>query len=119
MMLTSATFSAPHIKGGKVRALGIAGTQRMPSLTDVPDIRGAGLSRIQVVDWKAVAGPKGMPPDVVASLNKELNEVLKQRAVAEKFEAEGTPPVGGTPEQMMEIVRADIERWKRWPRKRT
>jgi tripartite-type tricarboxylate transporter receptor subunit TctC len=113
MMLTSATFSGPHIKGGKVRGLGIAGTQRMPTLADVPTFEEQGFKAYNVVDWKAVAGPKGMPPDVVAFLNKELNEVLRMKAVTEKFEAEGTTAVGGTPEQMMETVRSDVERWKR------
>jgi tripartite-type tricarboxylate transporter receptor subunit TctC len=46
-------------------------------------------------------------------LNRELNEVLRHKAVTEKFEAEGTTAVGGTPEQMMEIVRSDVQRWKR------
>jgi tripartite-type tricarboxylate transporter receptor subunit TctC len=113
MMLTSATFAAPHIKGGKVRALGIAGTQRAPSLPDVATFEEQGFPGYNVVDWKAVAGPRGIPPDIVAFLNGELNEVLRSRAVAEKFQAEGTTAVGGTPEQMMQIVRADVERWKR------
>ena len=113
MMLTSATFSAPQIKGGKVRGLGIAGTSRMPTMPDVPTFEEQGFRGYNVVDWKAVAGPKGMPPDVVAFLNRELNEVLRSKAVTERFEAEGTTAVGGTPEQMMEIVRADIVRWKR------
>jgi len=113
MMLTSATFSGPHIKGGKVRGLGIAGTQRMPTLADVPTFEEQGFRDYNVVDWKAVAGPKGIPQDVVAFLNRELNEVLRHKAVTEKFEAEGTTAVGGTPEQMMEVVRSDVERWKR------
>ena len=113
MMLTSATFSGPHIKGGKVRGLGIAGTQRMPTLADVPTFEEQGFRDYNVVDWKAVAGPRGIPQDVVAFLNRELNEVLRHKAVTEKFEAEGTTAVGGTPEQMMEVVRSDVERWKR------
>lgn len=113
MMLTSATFAAPHIKGGKVRALGIAGTQRMPTLPDVATFEEQGFAGYNVVDWKAVAGPKGMPAEVVALLNRELNEVLRHKAVAEKFAAEGTTAVGGTPEQMMDTVRSDIERWRR------
>jgi tripartite-type tricarboxylate transporter receptor subunit TctC len=113
MMLTSATFSGPHIKGGKVRGIGIAGTQRMPTLADVPTFEEQGFKGYNVVDWKAVAGPKGIPPDVVAFLNRELNEVLRMKAVTDKFEAEGTTAVGGTPEQMMETVRSDVERWKR------
>ncbi|HUP98264.1 MAG TPA: tripartite tricarboxylate transporter substrate binding protein [Usitatibacter sp.] len=112
MMLTSATFSGPHIKGGKVRGLGIAGTQRMPTLAEVATFEEQGFRGYDVVDWKAVAGPRGMAPDVVAFLNRELNEVLKHKSVMEKFEAEGTTAVGGTPEQMAQIVRADIQRWK-------
>ena len=112
MMLTSATFSGPHVKGGKVRGIGIAGTQRMPTLAEVPTFEEQGFRGYDVVDWKAVAGPRGIPPDVVAFLNRELNEVLKHKAVVEKFEAEGTTAVGGTPEQMMQTVRADIQRWK-------
>ena len=113
MMLTSATFSAPQVKGGKVRGLGIAGTQRMPTMPDVPTFEEQGFRDYNVVDWKAIAGPKGMPADVVQFLNRELNEVLRSRAVTDKFEAEGTTAVGGTPEQMMDIVRSDIARWKR------
>jgi tripartite-type tricarboxylate transporter receptor subunit TctC len=112
MMLTSATFSGPHIKGGKVRGLGIAGAERMPTLADVPTFEEQGFRGYNVVDWKAVAGPRGIPPDVVAFLNRELNEVLKHKTVAEKFEAEGTTAVGGSPEEMMQIVRADVARWK-------
>jgi tripartite-type tricarboxylate transporter receptor subunit TctC len=113
MMLTSATFSGPHIKGGKVRALGIAGTQRMPTLNEVATFEEQGIRGYNVVDWKAMAGPKGMPPDVVAFLNRELNEVLRHKEVTAKFEAEGTTAVGGTPEDMMKTVREDVERWKR------
>jgi tripartite-type tricarboxylate transporter receptor subunit TctC len=85
----------------------------MPTLADVPTFEEQGFKGYNVVDWKAVAGPKGIPPDVVAFLNKELNEVLRHKSVTEKFEAEGTTAVGGSPEQMMEIVRSDVERWKR------
>jgi tripartite-type tricarboxylate transporter receptor subunit TctC len=112
LMLTSATFGAPFIKSGRVRALGIAGTSRMPTLPDVPTFEEQGFPGYNVVDWKAVAGPKGMPADVVAFLNTELNAVLKHKSVADKFEAEGTTAVGGSPEQMMAIIRSDIERWK-------
>ncbi len=111
MMLTSATFAAPFIRSGRVRAVGIAGRQRSPALPDVPTFAEQGVD-YNTVDWKAVAGPKGLAPEVVATLNRELNEVLKSRAVQDKFEADGTFAVGGTPEQMMQTVRADIERWR-------
>lgn len=113
MMLTSATFGATYIKSGRVRALGVAGTARLPSLPDLPTFEEQGFAGYNVVDWKAVAGPRGIPADIVTYLNRELNAVLQSKEVAEKFKAEGTTAVGGTPEQMMEVVRSDIARWKK------
>ncbi len=113
MMLTSATFGASYVKSGRVRALGVAGTARLPSLPDVPTFEEQGFTGYHVVDWKAVAGPKGIPADLVAFLNRELNAVLQSKEVTEKMKAEGTTAVGGTPEQMMETVKSDIARWKR------
>lgn len=112
MMLTSATYASPFIKSGRVRALGIAGKQRMPSLPDVPTFAEQGYPDYDLVDWKAVAGPRGMPAEVVALLNREINEALRQKTLTEKFKAEGTTIVGGTPEQMMQIVKSDVEHWK-------
>ena len=117
MMLTSATYASSFIKSGRVRALGIAGKQRMPSLPDVPTFAEQGYPDFELVDWKAVAGPRGIPADVVALLNREINEALRQKSLTEKFKAEGTTIVGGTPEQMMQIVRSDIEHWKNVVRK--
>lgn len=112
LMLTSATFGAPYVKSGRVVALAVVGAQRLANLPEVRTFAEQGYPEYQVVDWKAVAGPKGIPADVVAFLNAELNAVLKLKSVAEKFEAEGSTSVGGSPEQMMQIVRSDIERWK-------
>ncbi|MBC5764551.1 Bug family tripartite tricarboxylate transporter substrate binding protein [Ramlibacter albus] len=112
MMLTSATYASPFIRSGRVRALGVASAQRMASMPDVPTFAEQGWPDYLLVDWKAVAAPKGVPPEVVAFLNRELNEVLRSRNVSEKFTAEGTTAVGGTPEQMMDIVRSDVERWR-------
>lgn len=93
--------------------LGVAGTTRLASIGEVPTFEEQGIAGYNVVDWKAVAGPKGIPADVVAFLNKELNAVLQSKEVVEKMKAEGTTAVGGTPEQMMDIVKSDIARWKR------
>ena len=82
-------------------------------LADLPTFAEQGIADYNVVDWKALAGPKGMPADVVALLNSEINAILRERTTATKFEADGTKLVGGSPEQMMDIIRADIQRWRR------
>jgi len=113
MMLTSSTFAAPQIKGGRLKAIGIAGTKRLDSLPDVKTFEEQGVKGYNVVDWKAVAGPKGMPAEAVTFLNRELNNVLKHKSVTERFDAEGTTAVGGTPDDLMRTILSDIERWKR------
>jgi tripartite-type tricarboxylate transporter receptor subunit TctC len=112
MMLTSTTYAATFVKAGRVRAIGISNPTRLAFLPDVPTFAEQGWPQYQVVDWKAIAGPKGMPADVVAFLNRELNEAMKKDTISEKFRLEGTTIVGGTPEQMMQTVRSDIERWR-------
>ena len=113
MMLTSATFASPYIKSGRVKALGIAGKERMPNLPDVPTFEEQGIKGYDVVDWKAVAGPKGMPAEAIKFLNAELNKVLQHKSVTERFSAEGTTSVGGTPEHLLQTIVSDVERWKR------
>ena len=112
MMLTAATFGAPFIKSGRVRALAVVGEQRNPYLPEIPTFAEQGYPSYQLYDWKAVAGPRGIPAEVVSWLNRELNGVLKDKAIVEKFESEGTTLVGGTPEQLMQTVRSEAERWK-------
>jgi len=113
MMLTSSTFAAPQIKGGRIKAIGIAGTKRLESLSDVKTFEEQGVKGYNVVDWKAVAGPQGMPQEAVIFLNRELNKVLKHKAVQERFDSEGTTAVGGTPDDLMRTIVSDIERWQR------
>jgi tripartite-type tricarboxylate transporter receptor subunit TctC len=117
VMFTSMPHGVPLIRSGRIRALGQAGLERSPVLPEVPTIAEQGAPGYTFFDWKAVALPKGAPAEAVAFLNREVNEVLRQRAVADRFESEGSTVVGGTPEQMLQVVRGDIERWKQLARK--
>lgn len=111
LVLTTTTFASQYVKSGKVRALGLSATKRLSALPDVPTFSEQGYD-FQVFDWKAVAGPKGMPADLVAKLNQELNEVLKSPAFATRMEADGASIVGGPPELLLQTLRSDIDRWK-------
>ncbi|CAN5420048.1 tripartite tricarboxylate transporter substrate binding protein [soil metagenome] len=111
LVLTTTAFASSYVKSGKVRALGLSGSKRLAALPMVPTFEEQGL-RYQVFDWKAVAGPKGIPKDVVARLNAQLNEVLRSAAFTERVEADGTTVVGGAPELLVSTLRADIERWR-------
>lgn len=111
LVLTTTTFAGPYVKSGKVRALGLAGAKRLGALPAVPTFDEQGYA-YDVFDWKAVAGPRGMPLGVVQRLNRALNDVLSSAEVSARFEADGSAVVGGAPEVLTQAVRADIERWK-------
>jgi len=112
LMLTSTAFGAPYIKSGRVRGLVLSGPARVPTLPDVPTFAEAGYPQYEVYDWKAVAGPRGIPAAIVAILNAEFNAVLRDKGVAGKLEADGIAAVGGTPEAMLATIKSDIARWK-------
>ncbi|MET0543545.1 MAG: tripartite tricarboxylate transporter substrate binding protein [Variovorax sp.] len=112
IMLTGTTFANPQIRGDRLQALGIAGEKRYPSLPEVPTFAEQGYPEYRVHDWKAIGGPKGMPDTLVAQLNRELNAALAMPSVSEKLTGEGSTVVGGTPEQMLQTIRSDIEHWK-------
>jgi tripartite-type tricarboxylate transporter receptor subunit TctC len=112
LMLTSTAFGAPYIKSGRVRGLVLSGPARVPTLPDVPTFAEVGYPQYEVYDWKAVAGPRGIPADVVAFLNAEFNAVLRDKSVNAKLEADGIAAVGGTPEAMLATIKSDIARWK-------
>ena len=113
LLLSTSTFTAPYVKSKRVRALGVAGDSRLSILPDVPTFEEQGVKDFNVVDSKSMGGPRGIPPEVVALLNAELNNVLKDRAVYTRLEDEGTTAVGGSPEYMLQLVRKDIARWKK------
>lgn len=112
MMLTTAIAAMGLIKTGKVRVLGVAGTARQETMPDVLTFAEQGWPNYQISEWKAVAAPAGTPPEVVAMLNRSINQVLRGEQVSNKLREEGSEVAGGTSEAMMTLVKADIERWR-------
>ena len=104
--------SAPLIRAGRLRALVTGGASRYPGLPEVPTFTEAGLPGFEPSDWKAWLGPKGIPPKVVARLNSEVNAILKEKEFAAVLESDGSMPVGGTPAQLLALIKSDMERWR-------
>lgn len=99
-----------HVKSGKLRAVGVTGTKRLPSLPDVPTIAET-LPGYEAVSWGGVMAPAGTPPEIVKRLNLEINRILKMPDVAEKLESLGAVIVGSTPEEFGEYVKTEIAKW--------
>ena len=106
-------FSAlPHVKGGKLKALAIAGPKRSPLLPDVPTMKEAGVDGVEVQQWYAIFAPAKTPKDVIAKLNKSINEVLADKEVIKRMEDHGADVETSTPEQLGSLVKTEIAKWK-------
>ena len=118
LLPSNPVMGTPLIKSGLVRPLAIGGESRLPTLPEVPTFAEAGLPGYSPYDWKALLGPKGIPPAVVARLNTEVNAILKEKDFIAVLDADGSIPVGGTPEQLIAIIKADVEKWRTLIRER-
>lgn len=110
--ITTPAFITPFIRSGRALGLAVSGPKRLPQLPEVPTFAEVGLPDYEYTAWNALIAPKGLPPEVLARLNLEINHVLSTREVTEKIIADGVTPVGGEPETLSRQIRADILRWQ-------
>jgi tripartite-type tricarboxylate transporter receptor subunit TctC len=111
LMMESLNSATPHAKAGRIRALGVSGSQRSPALPDVPTIAEAGLPGYEATTWNGIVAPAGVPKHVVATLNAAINKTLATASLREKFAAIGAEPVIGTPEQFAALVKSEYAKW--------
>jgi len=101
----------PHVKAGKLVALGQTGVKRSPLISDVPTVAEAGVAGYEVTVWFGLVAPAGTPREVVQKLNAETVRILAMPDVRERFLAQGVEPVGSTPEQFGEHIRTQMAKW--------
>jgi tripartite-type tricarboxylate transporter receptor subunit TctC len=111
VMFASATFSHPYIQAGRVRAMGIAGPQRMPLLPDVPTFDESGLPGFELTCWHGLWLPAGVPADIVRRLHAEIAKAVAQPAVREELEKQALIPVGGSPEEFGAFLQKEVARY--------
>lgn len=108
----AATASAlPHVASGKMRALAVTTPKRIAALPDVPTVAESGLPGYEATLWYGLIGPKGMPAEIVARINKEVNVILKTEGARQKLLADGAEPAGGTPTQFRDTIAKEIGVW--------
>ncbi|MDB5938608.1 MAG: hypothetical protein JWP77_972 [Polaromonas sp.] len=112
MMFPSLFTAYPHVKEGRLRALGIAGEKRSALLPEVPTLAEQGVPNVNMSQWYALFAPAKTPRAVVARLNREMNSVLADKAVQKKIQDQGAEVETGTPEQLKTLVQQEAVRWK-------
>ncbi len=101
----------PHMKTGRLRALAVTEEKRSPILPDIPTVAESGLPGYAAESWFAVLAPAGTPQPVISKINQDINRVFQQLDVRAAFAADGSVPVGGTPEELASSIRAGMAKW--------
>jgi tripartite-type tricarboxylate transporter receptor subunit TctC len=95
-----------------VRALAVTTPERVAAAPELPTVKESGVPDYEVTNWHALIGPKGLPRPIVERLNADMNKLLKAKDAEERLKTEGVSPVGGTPEQLYEEVRKELDQWR-------
>lgn len=101
-----------HIDAGSLRAIAVTSLKRSRSMPEVPTVAERGFPGFEAGSWFGFFGPKGTPAEVVATLNKAVNEIIAVPAMEAQMIKEGADPAGGTPQQFAQFVQREYEKWR-------
>jgi tripartite-type tricarboxylate transporter receptor subunit TctC len=111
MMFSQVSSALPHVKSGKLRAIGLASLSRSALLPDVPTLDEQGLARFEALSWYALMVPAATPGDVVARLAAEAQRALARPDVRDKLAALGLQVGSDTPAQLSARIQTETQRW--------
>jgi tripartite-type tricarboxylate transporter receptor subunit TctC len=110
LFFDSIPSALPHVKSGRVRALGVASSTRSPALPDVPAI-GESLKGFQADSWFGLMVPAGTSREVIAKLNADVQKALAHQEVKDRLLAVGGFVTGGGPNELAARVKEDVAKW--------
>jgi tripartite-type tricarboxylate transporter receptor subunit TctC len=99
-----------QVRAGRLRGLAVTAPKRLAALPEVPAVAEE-LPGFEVVGWYGVIGPAGLPKPIVTRLHDELVKTLNRPDVRERIVADGSEPVGSTPEEFRLFMLADLAKW--------
>jgi tripartite-type tricarboxylate transporter receptor subunit TctC len=103
----------PHIKAGRLRGLGIAGSTRARSLPELPTLAEQGIADVDVNSWFGLFAPAGTPPSIVTQLNVDLLQLLNTNAAIQRIADMGAESVTSSPQAFSALIRSDTQKWGR------
>ena len=111
MYMSSVPTLIGHIKNGKMRPIVVTSRKRTTDLPDAPTVDESGYKGFEATTWFGVAGPAGLPKEVVAKLNAAFNKALQDPEVKRKLASQGAEVKGSTPEEFGAYIREETVRW--------
>jgi tripartite-type tricarboxylate transporter receptor subunit TctC len=111
LMMANLTTAQPHIRAGKLRGLGVGKAKRSPLFPEMPTISEAGVKGYEANNWNGVVAPTGVPRSVVERLYRDITATLKETAVADRMQAAGLEPIGDSPAEFAQYLKAEAAKW--------
>jgi tripartite-type tricarboxylate transporter receptor subunit TctC len=112
IMFSNPTGAVPHVKAGKLRALGVMDRRRNEALPDVPSALEAGYPDLSnVIEWYGIVAPAATPRETIAMLNSAIHRAMQAPDVLKRIVALGQTPSTSTPEQFADLIRSEHARW--------
>jgi len=102
--------SAPHLKGGRIRALAVTSAEREPSLPGVPTV-GETVPGYEATAWFGIGMPRGTPAEIIAKVNAETNRALADPQMQARLAQLGGRPIPGTPQDFGKVIAAETAKW--------
>ena len=103
--------AVPNIQAGRLRGLGIAGKKRSTAIPDVPTMAEAGVKGVEGENWNGVLAPTGVPPGILAQLNREIVKAVNQPQTRERFATFSLEAISSTPEEFRKVIDFELKRW--------
>jgi tripartite-type tricarboxylate transporter receptor subunit TctC len=111
MMMVDIPVALPFIQSGKLRALAVTNTRRIPILKDVPTMAELGLPKVEAYNWYGMLAPARTPADIVAKLYTSVGAALRSPELQKQFDQQGVEVVGSKPEEFAPFIAAESARW--------
>ena len=111
LSIPTISVAVPHVKAGKLRALGVTSAQRSPAMPEVPTIAEVGLPGYEASNWYAVLAPARTPAEIVGKINTELNRILQMADVRDRLAFLGLDARGMTPDEFGTFMKTEIAKW--------
>ena len=113
MMTDSMSSLIPHVRAGRLRALGVSSARRAAAAPGIPTIAEAGVPGYESVQWYGLFAPAGTPREILAWLHRETIAILRAASIKERLAGDGLEVVANSPEEFAALIKADIAKWTR------
>jgi tripartite-type tricarboxylate transporter receptor subunit TctC len=113
MLFDNVMTAKPHVDSGRLKGIAISSAKRSELVPGIPTVAESGLPGFESSNWFGIFGPAGTPRPVVERVNTEMNRIIQDPAIRERFHTLGFEAAGGTPQALESIMRSEAVKWSK------